>query len=69
MRAAHSLGLRIPDDLALIGFDSIREALRGRVRLTTVSVPLHDLASKALDALQGWNGADKEPTTTLPTDW
>jgi LacI family transcriptional regulator len=67
MRAAYSLDLRIPDDLALIGFDGIREALRGRVRLTTVSVPLHDLASKALDALEGWNGADKDATTTLPT--
>lgn len=67
LRAASSLGIRVPGDLALIGFDGVREALHGRVRLTTVSVPLHDLATHALDALQSWNGDRKDLSTVLPT--
>lgn len=67
LRAASSLGLRVPGDIALIGFDGIREALHGRVRLTTVSLPMHDLAVHALDALQIWNGGSKDLSTVLPT--
>ena len=66
LRATSSLGLRVPGDIALIGFDGIREALHGRVRLTTISVPMHDLAVHALDALQTWNGGHNELSTVLP---
>ena len=67
MRAANSLGIRVPEHMALIGFDGVHEALHGRVRLTTVSVPLHDLAVQALDALRPWNGRRTELSVVLPT--
>lgn len=51
LRAAAALGLRVPEDIAIVGFDGIREALYGSVRLTTVSVPLERLASAAFTAL------------------
>ncbi|WP_336646718.1 LacI family DNA-binding transcriptional regulator [Microbacterium sp. USHLN186] len=49
--AAADLGLRVPDDLRIVSFDGVREALHGRTRLTTVQVPLTELATAALDAL------------------
>ena len=33
---AHDLGLSIPQDLAIVGFDNTREAVRVRPKLTTV---------------------------------
>lgn len=50
-RAAAILGMRVPKDLAIVGFDGIREALNGSVRLTTVSVPLQELAIRAFETL------------------
>jgi LacI family transcriptional regulator len=67
LRAAFSLGIHVPDQLALVGFDGIREALHGRVRLTTVSVPMHDLAVRALDLFGTRSGGQAGPTTVLPT--
>lgn len=58
LRAAAVLGLRVPDDLAIVGFDGIREALNGSVRLTTVSVPLERLAGEAFEALTALEVAD-----------
>ncbi|MFF8818199.1 LacI family DNA-binding transcriptional regulator [Leucobacter sp. NPDC015123] len=52
LRAAAAVGARIPEDLALVGFDGIREALLGRVRLTTVRVPMEQLAERAFDMLE-----------------
>jgi LacI family transcriptional regulator len=67
LRAAFSLRIRVPEQLALVGFDGIREALHGRVRLTTVSVPMHDLAVQALDALGARTADQPGLSTVLPT--
>jgi LacI family transcriptional regulator len=54
MRAAAVLGLRVPEDLAVVGFDGIRETLRGSIRMTTVALPLQQLAVTAFDTLDAW---------------
>ncbi|GAA4529280.1 LacI family DNA-binding transcriptional regulator [Amycolatopsis samaneae] len=51
IRTATSLGLRVPGDLAVVGFDGVREARLGSFPLTTVSLPLADLADRAFDVL------------------
>ncbi|WP_433260702.1 LacI family DNA-binding transcriptional regulator [Actinosynnema sp. CS-041913] len=51
IRTATNLGLRVPDDLAVVGFDGIREARLGSFPLTTISLPLEELAVRAFDAL------------------
>lgn len=51
LRASSQRGIRVPEQLAIVGFDGIREALQGGVRLTTVAVPLKEMASAAFDLL------------------
>ncbi|WP_018681017.1 LacI family DNA-binding transcriptional regulator [Actinokineospora enzanensis] len=51
IRTATHLGLRVPEDLAVVGFDGIREARLGAFPLTTVGLPLEEFAVRAFDAL------------------
>ena len=51
-RAAVEIGRRVPDDIAIVGFDGIREALFGSVRLTTIALPIRQLAVRAFDRLE-----------------
>ncbi|GAA4224068.1 LacI family DNA-binding transcriptional regulator [Actinomadura meridiana] len=67
IRAATSLGLRVPGDLAVVGFDGIREARFGSFPLTTVSLPLEDLAVSAFDVLEKsfYDGGGAVPPVVL----
>ena len=47
MQAAHALGLRIPQDLALVGFDNERFASRLSPPLTTIAQPFFDIGLRA----------------------
>ncbi|MEV0678546.1 LacI family DNA-binding transcriptional regulator [Actinosynnema sp. NPDC050436] len=51
IRTATSLGLRVPEDLAVVGFDGVREARLGSFPLTTVCLPFEEFAACAFDAL------------------
>ncbi|MEU3624939.1 hypothetical protein BS329_36870 [Amycolatopsis coloradensis] len=51
IRTAMSMGLQVPGDLAVVGFDGIREARFGSFPLTTIALPLEELAIHAFDAL------------------
>jgi LacI family transcriptional regulator len=54
LHAAHSLGLRVPDDLAVVGVDNIAESSHFWPPLTTVDQPLGragELAVEAIDEL------------------
>jgi DNA-binding LacI/PurR family transcriptional regulator len=44
-------GLRIPDDIAIVGLDDIELAGRARVPLTTLRQPVNDIGARALDTL------------------
>ena len=52
LRAARELGLRVPEDLAIIGYDGVSEARLGSVSITTIQVPLRALAVRAFNALE-----------------
>jgi LacI family transcriptional regulator len=70
MAAAAELGLRVPDDVSVVGFDDIPEAARATPRLTTVSQPLHDMGAEAVrmlvDLLSG--GTDGNRHVRLPDE-
>ncbi|MFO8232236.1 MAG: LacI family DNA-binding transcriptional regulator [Longimonas sp.] len=57
MAALQKEGLRIPEDIAMVGFDDIPSARYNTPALTTVRVPVHDLGRQAarrlFDLLQG----------------
>ncbi len=46
---AHELGLRVPDDLSVIGFDDVPEATRRTLPLTTIQQPMRRLGAVAAD--------------------
>ncbi len=51
LRAAAELGLQVPDDLSVVGFDDVPQAATTTPPLTTVAQPLVELGSRAVDML------------------
>ncbi len=51
LQAAEEKGIRIPEDLSLLGFDDIRDSGLPRIGLTTIEQPKRLLASMAVDSL------------------
>ncbi|QFQ95516.1 substrate-binding domain-containing protein [Streptomyces phaeolivaceus] len=49
--AARALGLNVPTDFSVVGFDDLPQAARSFPGLTTVRQPLHDMGQKAARAL------------------
>lgn len=44
-------GLKIPDDVAIVGFDDIRQDVRAQVPLTTVHQPTEEIGKRAVENL------------------
>jgi LacI family transcriptional regulator len=65
-RAAHVLGLSIPGDLSIVGFDDAPIATRLWPPLTTVLLPIREMGSQAVEALMA-QIADA-PTATPKSD-
>ncbi len=51
LRAIHQAGLRVPDDIAVVGFDDIPQASFIEPPLTTVRQPIHRLGETAVHVL------------------
>lgn len=51
MEVAAELGLRVPDDLSVVGFDNIPESALTRPPLTTVEQPMRRMGSEAVHLL------------------
>jgi len=51
MRAAREAGVRIPEDIAFIGFDDLPIAILSDIQLTTVRQPVAQFGSKAVEML------------------
>ncbi len=69
MEVARELGMSVPHDLSVIGFDNVPESALAQPPLTTISQPLRDLGATALTMLLGMlDGVQPEPShVTLPT--
>ncbi len=68
MRALSEAGLRIPDDVAIVGFDDILSAAFQNPSLTTVRQPLHEMGRRAAaEVLRKLGGPDKDspPAITI----
>lgn len=53
LHAAHRLGVRVPGDLSIVGFDDIAMAAFAVPALTTVQMPITDMAAAAVLAVLG----------------
>jgi DNA-binding LacI/PurR family transcriptional regulator len=63
MGAIFEAGLRIPEDISIIGFDDIQLSSYTAPSLTTVRLPHAEIARTAVQALLGTQeGANREPT-------
>lgn len=51
LQAAVELGLKVPDDVSIAGFDDVPSAAAVTPRLTTVRQPLEDIGIRAVDEL------------------
>ncbi|QHT58182.1 LacI family transcriptional regulator [Cellulomonas sp. H30R-01] len=51
VEVARSLGLRVPEDLSVIGFDNVPESALATPPLTTISQPLQQMGAEALRLL------------------
>jgi DNA-binding LacI/PurR family transcriptional regulator len=55
-------GLRVPDDLAIVGFDDINQASQLSVPLTTVAQPREQIGQQACEILLGqMSGREEKP--------
>lgn len=70
MRSAHELGIRVPADLSLVGFDDVPEARLLTPALTTVRQPLSEIGRLATQLLvEGMeHGAMERGVRELPTE-
>jgi LacI family transcriptional regulator len=48
LRAAHARGIRVPEDVAVVGFDGLDEAAQFIPSLTTIVQPLRELGELAV---------------------
>ena len=61
MRAAAETGVRIPDDVSLVGYDDLQFSALANPPLTTISQPVKDMAAAAAELLlRRMRGEDAE---------
>lgn len=70
VEVAWSLGLRVPEDLSIVGFDDSPLASHGRIPLTSVRQPLSDMGTIAVEIIHKIiQGKQKSPRKILlPTE-
>jgi alanine racemase len=68
MNAAHEAGVRVPDDLSIVGFDDIPSAALANLPLTTISQPRKKKGKLATELLLNYIEGKLDPTHhVLPT--
>ncbi|WP_454730022.1 LacI family DNA-binding transcriptional regulator [Cellulosimicrobium protaetiae] len=68
MEVAAELGLRVPDDVSVVGFDNVPESALTTPPLTTVDQPIHRMGAEALRLIVDLvEGNTREPHVRLPT--
>lgn len=64
-RATREAGLRVPDDVSLIGFDDIELAAYVHPPLTTVRQPAYELGRRAMEMVLALMENEREVTSTM----
>jgi len=67
LQAARQLGLSIPDDVSVIGFDDFQIASRVLPALTTIRTPTREIGRLAVERLLGLEDDARDPKRRLPS--
>ena len=67
LQAARQLGIRVPEDLSLVGFDDFQIASRLWPTLTTVRTPTREIGRLAVERLMGREDDSRDPKSRLPS--
>jgi DNA-binding LacI/PurR family transcriptional regulator len=65
LRAVVDAGLRVPEDVALVGFDDVEDSRYAVPRLTTVSPDKDRIAELALRSLRDRLAGDESPARVI----
>lgn len=65
LQAATDAGLRVPEDVALIGSDNLRDTLATQPPLTTIHPPLAEMGRRAMEGLLHQLSDENAPPTRL----
>jgi LacI family transcriptional regulator len=71
LQVAQELGLRVPEDVSVVGFDDTPFAQVLSPRLSTVRQPLEQMAAEAVNMLMAWMERRERPDDeerTFPTE-
>ncbi len=61
----HDLGLRVPTDVSVVGYDDVRQAAWPAYQLTTVRQPIDDMVTAAVEIIAAHLVGDAEPARKL----
>ncbi|RAK56900.1 LacI family DNA-binding transcriptional regulator [Phenylobacterium deserti] len=67
LHAARDLGLRVPEDVTVVGYDDFDLATRLWPALTTVRTPTREIGRLAVERLMGRDDERRNPKDRLPT--
>ncbi|QFU89121.1 HTH-type transcriptional regulator DegA [Amycolatopsis sp. YIM 10] len=68
VEAARALGLRVPEDLSVVGFDNIPESVLCVPPLTTVEQPIREMGRRAIELLIPLINGQQPETTHVTLD-
>lgn len=69
LRVCQEMGLRIPEDLAIMGFDGVESPMEPVWRMTTIRAPWRDVARTAVSLLKAQiEGKEVPKETVLPVE-
>ena len=69
VRACAEAGVRVPEDVAVIGFDGIAETRYANPSISTISPDLTHLARRALEMLVSRIDGDTSPSQEVAVPW
>jgi LacI family transcriptional regulator len=66
LQAARQAGVRVPDELSVVGFDDFQIASRLWPTLTTIRTPTREIGRLAAERLMGRDDEGRDPKSRLP---
>ncbi|WP_139905343.1 LacI family DNA-binding transcriptional regulator [Clostridium thermarum] len=68
MEAFHNNGISVPQDISIIGFDDIPFASMTKPPLTTVAIPIYEMAQKAVEGIIDLEERNYKLVNRIPTN-